>query len=515
MGVGSLGGVGISATVGGMGLSFGGSAIGIGTGSMATAGGILGLGIYGLAKMFSSTEIKEAIEATFNHIEEQISDEENYFQALMELDPLLADIPWKQKFDRLEIDEELEVLKAQIKSQQNSKSFFDQEVKEEKKNNYTNNLNIDGDRDNVWQCVKTLFGHQAKINSLDIRNNLILSGGDDGNVCLWDLDTGKKIYTFFGITKEVNTVKISPDGQTIAAAGCDCQITSWYLESKKINSGYYSNPGYLYSHEGLIHDLVYSPDGNNLYSCGADKKIRIWSQQIGILKLTLNGHTDTVTTLAVSPDNKTLISGSADKTIRIWDFSNPWQAQHILTGHSAWITSVSISSDGQYLVSVSRDRTVKLWCLPTKNLLSTFTGHSDIINAVAISPDSKTIASCSQDGTVILWDIITRQHLQTINAFPPICFSPDGKYLIATNSNNQIQAWQKFSSDSALNIINSNNWWEVLKIGKNAPKSQIKIAYYNLAKQYHPDVNNSPDAEKYMRIINTAYQQASNNCLHD
>jgi hypothetical protein len=53
MGLGTLGGVGLSATVGGMGLSVGGTAFGIGMTSMAAAGGIIGLGIYGLTKIVS------------------------------------------------------------------------------------------------------------------------------------------------------------------------------------------------------------------------------------------------------------------------------------------------------------------------------------------------------------------------------------------------------------------------------------------------------------------------------
>ncbi|GBF82172.1 hypothetical protein [Aphanothece sacrum] len=53
MGLGTLGGVGISATVGSMGLSVGGTAFALGMTSMAAAGGIIGLGIYGLTKIVS------------------------------------------------------------------------------------------------------------------------------------------------------------------------------------------------------------------------------------------------------------------------------------------------------------------------------------------------------------------------------------------------------------------------------------------------------------------------------
>lgn len=110
IGLGAIGGAGISATIGGIGVSFGESSFGIGMVSMASMGSILGLGVYGLAKMFSSANNPEPIAETFNRMEERISYEEAYCEAMMELDPILAELSWKQKFAELEFEEELEIL---------------------------------------------------------------------------------------------------------------------------------------------------------------------------------------------------------------------------------------------------------------------------------------------------------------------------------------------------------------------------------------------------------------------
>jgi molecular chaperone DnaJ len=47
--------------------------------------------------------------------------------------------------------------------------------------------------------------------------------------------------------------------------------------------------------------------------------------------------------------------------------------------------------------------------------------------------------------------------------------------------------------------------YEVLGISKTASKDEIKAAYRKLAKQYHPDLNKAPDAEKKFKEVQEAY----------
>ncbi|WP_350356244.1 DnaJ domain-containing protein [Cohnella hashimotonis] len=49
------------------------------------------------------------------------------------------------------------------------------------------------------------------------------------------------------------------------------------------------------------------------------------------------------------------------------------------------------------------------------------------------------------------------------------------------------------------------NPYEVLGVGKDASKQEIKKAYQKLAKQWHPDVNKAPEAESKFKEIAEAY----------
>ncbi|MEK6984451.1 MAG: molecular chaperone DnaJ [Nanoarchaeota archaeon] len=48
------------------------------------------------------------------------------------------------------------------------------------------------------------------------------------------------------------------------------------------------------------------------------------------------------------------------------------------------------------------------------------------------------------------------------------------------------------------------DYYKILGVGKNATKEEVKAAYKKLAKQYHPDLNKSPDAAEKFKEINEA-----------
>ena len=54
------------------------------------------------------------------------------------------------------------------------------------------------------------------------------------------------------------------------------------------------------------------------------------------------------------------------------------------------------------------------------------------------------------------------------------------------------------------------NYYDILGVDKTASQSEIKTAYFKLAKKYHPDVNKDPEAAPKFKEINEAYS-----CLGD
>ena len=58
----------------------------------------------------------------------------------------------------------------------------------------------------------------------------------------------------------------------------------------------------------------------------------------------------------------------------------------------------------------------------------------------------------------------------------------------------------------ASNTLLAKDYYKILGVDKNASKSDIKKAYFKLAKEYHPDVNKEANAKEKFGDISEAYE---------
>src|SRR5688572_15265608 len=58
-------------------------------------------------------------------------------------------------------------------------------------------------------------------------------------------------------------------------------------------------------------------------------------------------------------------------------------------------------------------------------------------------------------------------------------------------------------------MTDKRDYYEVLGVSRTATAEEIKLAYRNLARKHHPDVNREPHAETVFKEINEAYEVLS------
>ena len=98
--------------------------------------------------------------------------------------------------------------------------------------------------------------------------SLLLSGGGDNTVRIWDTETGKELRSANHL-EFVCSVAFSPDGCRALSASADGTVRLWDVNTAKQLHGF-AGP------KTLIGDARFSPDGRFALSCGADQAIRLW-----------------------------------------------------------------------------------------------------------------------------------------------------------------------------------------------------------------------------------------------
>ncbi len=297
--------------------------------------------------------------------------------------------------------------------------------------------------DCVNTLTNTLTGHSLGINSVAISpdGQTVVSGSYDKTINIWNLANGNLIGTLVGHSRGVLSVAISPDGQTLVSGSDDKTINIWNLTKGNL---IHTLAGHS-RHSLGVNSVGISPDGQTVVSGSYDKTLKIWNLANGNLLSSLTGHSSVVLSVAISSDGQTLVSGSDDKTLKIWNLPNGNLIRSRAV-HSYGVLSVAISPDGQTLVSGSYDNTIKIWNLANGNLIHTLAGHSGAVYSVGISPDGQTLVSGSVDNTIKIWNLANGNLIRTLaghsSSVWSVAISPDGQTLVSGSADNTIKIWR-------------------------------------------------------------------------
>jgi WD40 repeat protein len=198
------------------------------------------------------------------------------------------------------------------------------------------------------------------------------------------------LRTLKGHSNWIKAVAVTADGKRAISASRDDTLKVWDLiTGKELFS--------LQGHRESVNAVAIATDGKRAISGSWDNTLKVWDLTTRKEQFTLKGHSNTVQAIAVTADGKRVISGSSDRTIKVWDLTTG-DEQLPLKGHKDSVNAVAITPDGKRMIFGSYD-TLKVWNLATGNIIASFTGESPIASC-AIAPDGLTIVAGDRLGRI-------------------------------------------------------------------------------------------------------------------
>eukprot|EP00656_Telonema_subtile_P009019 TRINITY_DN14216_c0_g1_i1.p1 TRINITY_DN14216_c0_g1~~TRINITY_DN14216_c0_g1_i1.p1 ORF type:complete len:607 (-),score=85.73 TRINITY_DN14216_c0_g1_i1:220-2040(-) len=288
--------------------------------------------------------------------------------------------------------------------------------------------------------MKAHTGSQGAIASCwSPSGDMILTGGADSLLRLWDAESAAEIQVTEGHKHWVLACDIHPMGQVALSTSRDETLRLWDMRSWQCQS--------VTKPHGSRNSLVakFSPRGSMVLTGSTDTKLKLWDAQTMQQLHLLKGHKGWVTSAAFVHDESTVISCSRDYDLRLWDTRSGYACVGTLRAHKKDATCLAVSPDGQYAVTGSRDCMLKAWDLRMQKELMAIEAHGQEIYSCCFTADGKWLASSSKDGNVNIWDTKDLSPVAQCQGHQSAVYScaasPMGRYMASVSKDSYLRTW--------------------------------------------------------------------------
>jgi len=264
-----------------------------------------------------------------------------------------------------------------------------------------------------------------------------------GIISLWDIKSGKQVGELKNASrKAIYSIDYNKDGTVLVSGGADGMLIRWNTRTLKPIDTLLND-----ANKPVIY-VACSPDERYVAAGYGDNELSVFDLQEHSTRHDLQFHTSAVYCLSFSPTAPILASGSSDNSVVLWDLRSYKRIGHPLTENIGPIRAVCFSPDGKMLACGSDDDDINLVLYDVEKqqrLGYDFAGHTAAVLDIAFTKTGDTMYTCSTDNSIIAWDMNANGQLRTLNAhwaqINSISISRDGARLLSASWDNSLILW--------------------------------------------------------------------------
>ena len=258
------------------------------------------------------------------------------------------------------------------------------------------------------QC--TLTGHTGVLHTCAMADNgdLLITGGDDHTVQIWDLKRSNTRKTQQQHRGSVSSVVVSPCGNFGLSAGTDSTVIIYDLSSMNIVKE-------VRGHSDSITALCTLRDARHFLTASSDGSIKLWEGKSGEVVKVFEWAEEKVTCLAVTLDSELLLSGGDEGTIVFWSLKSGENLKSF-TNHTSAVVFVGFAKgvDFHYFLSAAHSGEVCVRNFQTAKVAHQSQLVSSELTSATLSPNATLLALGCIDGSCCIVSILTGTRMSTL-----------------------------------------------------------------------------------------------------
>ncbi|MBQ9800116.1 MAG: protein kinase, partial [Thermoguttaceae bacterium] len=319
----------------------------------------------------------------------------------------------------------------------------------------------------------------------------VATGGDDARIRVWDVERGRQIRTFRGLSGAVEALWFDPRLRFVASLVKGTIFQYWRVGLLCGNAEKLRAPRLLClvdsseelgERQARLDATVAAArkagsrgDVAKIVAAYRDaRKIDGWETVRSTFEnllerrarrvrlddaaqtLRLDAHEGPLSALATSWNGSFAVSAGKDCAIRLWgrpvdaadsnaDSPSAWKNLLELDGHVDWIRALALSPNDRYLASGGWDQVVYLWDLASGRRLRSLPERVKGVAQLEFAPDGRTLATATEFGAVTVWDAATNEAVFRVQvgsgAARSFRFSRDGRYFATACDDGAVRVW--------------------------------------------------------------------------